>query len=78
MIKPAQPANVLHFAHQACSSEFLSFVASEARARVLKEGRTAVTDADMLWALDRLGMKSALLAAVTMHVAPLYLLCADQ
>ena len=43
---------------QTCTSEFLSFVASEARARVQKEGRTTVSDADMLWALDKLGMKA--------------------
>ena len=44
---------------QACSSEFLSFVASEARVKVRREGRSEVNEGDMLWALHALGFKRA-------------------
>ena len=43
---------------QACSSEFLSFIASEARLKVRREGRSEVNEGDMLWALQALGFKS--------------------
>ena len=43
---------------QACSSEFLSFIASEARVKVRREGRSEVNEGDMLWALHALGFKS--------------------
>ena len=43
---------------QACSSEFLSFIASEARVKVRREGRSEVNEGDMLWALQALGFKS--------------------
>ena len=42
---------------QACSSEFLSFIASEARVKVRREGRSEVNESDMLWALQALGFK---------------------
>lgn len=43
---------------QVCSSEFLSFVASEARVKVRREGRSEVNEGDMLWALQSLGFKA--------------------
>ena len=43
---------------QACSSEFLSFIASEARLKVRREGHSEVNEGDMLWALQALGFKS--------------------
>ena len=45
---------------QQCTSEFLSFVVSEARIRVAKEGRTTVTYPDMVGALTSLGFKQFL------------------
>ena len=42
---------------QACSSEFLSLIATEARVKVRREGRSEVNESDMLWALQALGFK---------------------
>lgn len=42
---------------QECSTQFLSLVASEARAKVAREGRAEVTEADMMAALQTLGFK---------------------
>ena len=46
---------------QQCTAEFLSFVASEARARARKEQRAAVTPVDILTTLNALGFKCALI-----------------
>lgn len=42
---------------QACSSDFLSLIATEARVKVRREGRSEVNESDMLWALQALGFK---------------------
>ena len=41
-----------------CTAEFLSFVASEARGRACRDGRSTVTEADLLSTLNTLGFKS--------------------
>ena len=57
---------------QACTSEFLSFIVSEARVRVQKEGGTAVQYSDIATALTSLGFKQflePLKAHMNMHYA---------
>ena len=44
---------------QRCSGEFLSFIVSEARSRVVKEGGTKVTYADIMATVAALGFKCA-------------------
>ena len=42
---------------QVCTGEFLSLLVSEARQRVAREGRDAVTEADLLAVLNTLGFR---------------------
>ena len=44
---------------QTCTVEFLNLVASEARQRALKEGRSVVANSDILWSLQTLGFKGS-------------------